>query len=127
LPKKEDWKDLKSIVMVESTREVKKIITKENRFYITSFTAKPELAAHAIRSHWAIENNLHWTLDVAFREDFSSIREKNAVENIGLVRKIGLNLLQTVKKGFKDMSIPRLRKKSGWDNKTLETVLMTKF
>ena len=85
------------------------------------------MAAHAIRSHWAIENNLHWTLDVAFREDDSQIREKNAVENIGLVRKIGLNLLQTVKKGFKDMSIPRLRKKSGWDNKTLETVLMSKI
>jgi predicted transposase YbfD/YdcC len=127
LPKKEDWKDLKSIVMVKSTRETKKNITVENRFYITSLSPQPELAAHAIRSHWAIENNLHWTLDVAFREDASQIREKIAVENIGLVRKIALNLLQTVKKGFKDMSIPRLRKKSGWDNKTLETVLMSKF
>jgi predicted transposase YbfD/YdcC len=127
LPNKDDWKDLKSIVMVQSTRETKKKVTVENRFYITSLSPKPELAAHAIRSHWAIENNLHWTLDVAFREDDSQIREKNAVENIGLVRKIGLNLLQTVKKVFKDMSIPRLRKKSGWDNKTLETVLMSKI
>ena len=127
LPNKDDWKDLKSIVMMQSTRETKKKVTVENRFYITSLSPKPELAAHAIRSHWAIENNLHWTLDVAFREDDSQIREKNAVENIGLVRKIGLNLLQTVKKVFKDMSIPRLRKKSGWDNKTLETVLMSKI
>lgn len=127
LPKKNDWKDLQSIVMVQSTRETKKNVTVENRFYITSLSPKPELAAHAIRSHWAIENNLHWTLDVAFREDASPIREKNAVENIGLVRKIGLNLLQTTKKGFKDMSIPRLRKKSGWDNKTLERVLMSKI
>ena len=127
LPKKEAWKDLKSIVMVKSTREIKNKVTVENRFYITSLSPEPELAAHAIRSHWAIENNLHWTLDVAFREDGSQIREKIAVENVALVRKIALNLLQTVKKGFKDMSIPRLRKKSGWDNKTLETVLMSKF
>jgi predicted transposase YbfD/YdcC len=127
LTKKEDWKDLKSIVMVRSTRETKKNVTVENRFYITNLSPDPKLAAHAIRSHWAVENNLHWTLDVAFREDASPIREKIAVENIGLVRKIALNLLQTVKKGFKDMSIPRLRKKSGWDNKTLETVLMCKF
>lgn len=127
LPKKDDWKDLKSIVMVKSTRETKKNITVENRFYITSLTPQPKLAAHAIRSHWAIENNLHWNLDVVFREDSSSIREKNAVENIGLVRKIGLNLLQSTKQIFKGISIPGLRKKSGWDNKTLETVLMSKF
>ncbi len=127
ITQKEDWKDLKSIVMVRSTRETKKNVTVENRFYITNLSPNPKLAAHAIRSHWAIENNLHWTLDVAFREDSSPIREKIAVENVGLVRKIALNLLQAVKKGFKDMSIPRLRKKSGWDNKTLETVLMSEF
>ncbi len=101
LPKKDDWKDLKSIVLIESTRETKKNITVENRFYITSLSPQPKLAAHAIRSHWAIENNLHWNLDVVFREDSSSIREKNSVENIGLVRKIGLNLLQSAKQIFK--------------------------
>jgi predicted transposase YbfD/YdcC len=127
LPKHGDWKDLKSIVMVQSTREVRKNVTVENRFYITSLASQPELIGRAIRPHWAIENSLHWVLDVTFREDNSRIREKNAAENIGLVRKIALNLLQSVKNGLKDMSIRRLRKKSGWDNKTLETVLMSKY
>jgi predicted transposase YbfD/YdcC len=127
LPKHGDWKDLKSIVMVQSTREVRKNVTVENRFYITSLASQPELIGRATRSHWAIENSLHWVLDVTFREDNSRIREKNAAENIGLVRKIALNLLQSVKNGLKDMSIRRLRKKSGWDNKTLETVLMSKY
>lgn len=127
LPKKDEWKDFKSIVMVQSTREIRKNITVENRFYLTSLSPQPELVGKAIRSHWGIENSLHWVLDVTFREDDSRIKEKNAIENIGLVRKIALNLLQSVKNGFKDMSIRRLRKKSGWDNKTLETVLMANF
>jgi predicted transposase YbfD/YdcC len=127
LPKKDEWKDFKSIVMVQSTREIRKNITVENRFYLTSLAPQPELVGKAIRSHWGIENSLHWVLDVTFREDDSRIKEKNAIENIGLVRKIALNLLQTVKQEFKDMSIRRLRKKSGWDNKTLETVLMSNF
>lgn len=127
LPKKNDWKDFKSIVMVQSTREIKKNITVENRFYVTSLMPQPELVGKAIRSHWGIENSLHWILDVTFREDDSRIKEKNAIENIALVRKIALNLLQTVKQGLKDMSIRRLRKKCGWDNKTLETVLMSNF
>ena len=127
LPKKDEWKDFKSIVMVQSTREVRKKITVENRFYLTSLAPQPELVGKAIRSHWGIENSLHWVLDVTFREDDSRIKEKNAIENIGLVRKIALNLLQSVKQGLKDMSIRRLRKKSGWDNKTLETVLMSNF
>jgi predicted transposase YbfD/YdcC len=126
LEQKNKWKDLKSIVMVESTREIKNIKSKENRFYITSLSPNPRLIAHAIRSHWGIES-LHWVLDVTFCEDDSRIREKNAVENMGLVRKIVFNILQTAKKKFKDMSIRRLRKKSGWDYDTLDTVLNTKL
>jgi len=113
--------------MVKSTREVRKNISVENRFYLTSLPPEPELVGKAIRSHWGIENSLHWILDVTFREDDSRIKEKNAIENIALVRKIALNLLQSVKQGLKDMSIRRLRKKSGWDNKTLESVLMANF
>lgn len=127
LPKIDEWKDIKSIVMVKSTREVRKNISVENRFYLTSLPPEPELVGKVIRSHWGIENSLHWILDVTFREDDSRIKEKNAIENIALVRKIALNLLQSVKQGLKDMSIRRLRKKSGWDNKTLESVLMANF
>lgn len=127
LHQKNEWKDLKSIAMVESTRAIGARITTERRFYITSLTADAKLIAHAIRSHWAIENSLHWVLDVTFREDGSRIREKNAVENIGLVRKMALNLLQNAKKKFKDMSIRRLRKKAGWDDVTLDLILQANF
>jgi len=126
LVQKNKWKDLKSIVMVESTREIKNEIKKEKRFYITSLSPQPKLIAHAIRSHWGVES-LHWVLDVTFNEDASRIREKNAVENMGLVRKIVFNILQNAKKKFKDMSIRRLRKKAGWDHNTLDVVLKTQL
>ena len=123
LNQKKEWKDLKSIVMVESTRDFGDKVTTEKRFYITSLSPDPKNIAHAIRAHWAIENSLHWVLDVTFREDDSRVREKNAVENMGLVRKIVFNMLQCAKKKFKDMSIRRLRKNAGWDNKTLNLIL----
>jgi len=63
--------------------------------------ADAKLVASAIRFHWGIENGLHWVLDVTLREDNSRIREKIAVENIALVRKITLNLLQIAKKKFR--------------------------
>jgi predicted transposase YbfD/YdcC len=127
LTQKNEWKDLKSIAMVESIREMGDKVSIERRFYITSLAADAKLTAHAIRSHWAIENSLHWILDVTFREDDSRIREKSAVENIGLVRKIALNLLQSAKKKFKEMSIRRLRKKAGWDDATLDLILQADF
>jgi len=87
LSQKDEWKDLKSVVMIESIREIGVKSTTENRFYITILPADAKLVANAIRSHWGIENGLHWVLNVTLREDNSRIREKIAVENIGLVRK----------------------------------------
>jgi len=80
-----------------------------------------------LRSHWAIENSLHWVLDVTLREDNSRIRKDNAPENMAMVRHIILNLLQGAKKKFKEMSIKRLQKKAGWGEKTLDLILMQKF
>jgi len=83
--------------------------------------------AEAIRSHWAVENSLHWILDVTLRKDDSRVRKDHAPENMAMVRHIILNMLQNTKKKFKDMSIKRLQKKAGWGDSTLDMILMADF
>jgi len=88
------WTGLRSIVMVESTREMGDKRTVEKRFYISSLEPDSTQIAQAIRSHWAIENQLHWCLDVTFNEDLSRIRRDYAPENLNIVKKIAMNLLR---------------------------------
>jgi predicted transposase YbfD/YdcC len=98
------WRDLKSLIMVEATREIKEQHTTEWRYYLSSLAPNAERAAQVIREHWGIENSLHWVLDVAFNEDNSRVRIGHAPENMALVRKITHNLLQqekTLKRGVK--------------------------
>lgn len=97
IPKDTPWKNLSTIIRVESTREFKnsdKPIEKATRYYISSMKANSKIFQKAIRSHWAIENKLHWTLDVAFSEDNSRKRTKNAAQNFSILTKIALNLLK---------------------------------
>lgn len=124
LEQKPDWKDLKTIAMVESTVIVGNQTRTEQRYFISSLNANAKELAEAIRSHWAIENSLHWVLDVTLGEDSSRIRKDHAPENMAMVRHITLNLLQNAKKQFKDMSIKRLQKKAGWGDSTLDLILM---
>lgn len=98
------WRDLQSLILVESKREIKEQCTIELRYYLSSLPANAERAAKAVREHWGVENSLHWLLDVAFHEDDSRVRVGNAPENLALVRKITQNLLQqekTCKRGVK--------------------------
>jgi predicted transposase YbfD/YdcC len=88
------WPGMQSVVMVESMRHVGDSCTSEKRFYISSLAPDSALLARAIRSHWEIENRLHWCLDVTFREDASQIRIAHAPENLNLIRKIAMNLLR---------------------------------
>jgi predicted transposase YbfD/YdcC len=100
----DQWRDLKSLVMVEARREIKEQQTTELRYYLSSLAPHAERAAQAIREHWGVENSLHWVLDVAFNEDRSRVRIGHAPENLALVRKITHNLLQqekTLKRGVK--------------------------
>ena len=120
LDSKNQWSNLCSIIKLESTRIIKDKVTKEVRYYITSLDAKAKKLLFAIRSHWSIENSLHWTLDMTFREDESRIRKKNAPENISIVRHFVLNLLR---KADEKISIRRRRKKAGWSDEYLENVL----
>lgn len=78
----------------------------------------------SIRSHWAVENKLHWTLDVAFSEDASRKRNKNAAQNYSVLLKIALNLLKNEKTEKQGVKGKRL--KAGWDNKYLLKVLQIK-
>src|SRR5690606_33452116 len=94
------WKGLKSVVKIESTREIKnsdRAPETATRYYITSMEAKAEDFQKAIRAHWGIENKLHWTLDVAFCEDASRKRTGNSAQNFSILNKIALNLLKNEK------------------------------
>jgi predicted transposase YbfD/YdcC len=88
------WVGMKSVAMVESMRQTGDTVTSEKRYYISSLDPDSEKLAHAIRSHWEIENRLHWCLDVTFNEDASRIRTDHAPENLNIVRKIAMNLLR---------------------------------
>ena len=99
----------------------------EQRYFISSLPPNAKQLAEAIRSHWAVENSLHWILDVTLREDDSRVRKDHAPENMAMVRHIILNMLQNTKKKFKDMSIKRLQKKAGWGDSTLDMILMADF
>ena len=72
------WEGLKRVVMIESIRQTESGVSLEKRHYISSLAPASEKLAHAIRSHWEVENRLHWCLDVTFGEDASRIREDHA-------------------------------------------------
>jgi len=128
LEDKDKWAGLNTIAMIESTRTIKDKTTKETRLFIASLPQNAELCASVVRSHWGIENSLHWVLDVVFREDDSRIREGNAAENMAIIRHTALNMLQNAKnKEDKPISIKALRKKAGWGNNSLSKILTSKF
>jgi predicted transposase YbfD/YdcC len=87
---KELWTNLKSVIKITSIREMNAVVTKEERFYISSLNQTADYFNTAIRNHWAVENNLHWVLDVQFNEDKSRKRKDNAAENFAIVRRFAL-------------------------------------
>lgn len=95
IPSSAQWLGLKSIVMINSCRKLKDKITEDIRFYITSTEPNAKQTLHAVRQHWGIENSLHWTLDVTFREDESRIRKEASPENFAILRHIALNIIKS--------------------------------
>jgi len=113
----ERWKGLSTVIRVESTRIVRGSTSIETRHYISSRNLTAKQALHAVRSHWSIENGLHWVLDTAFREDESRIRAGNAAANFSALRALALSLLKQ-RKDVK-VGIKIKRSKAGWDDSFL--------
>jgi predicted transposase YbfD/YdcC len=123
LKKNHSWAKLTSIIKVESqcTCVVTGETSSDNRYFISSLAGDAKSLAYAIRQHWGIESQLHWSLDMTFREDYSRVRKDHAQENLSILRRIALNLLKrdkSVKIGLKGK-----RLNAGWDNNYLLSLL----
>jgi predicted transposase YbfD/YdcC len=111
------WPGLRSVLAVESIRSVNGASSKvetEIRYFLSSCPDGPAVLGQAVRAHWAVENALHWVLDVTFREDDSRVRDRTAARNLAMLRKIALNLVgrdQTTK-----ASVRAKRKKAAWND-----------
>ena len=107
------WPGLASVAKVSSERTLKGKTTHEVRYYLCSFEAEAAKVLHAVRTHWEVENKLHWTLDVVFNEDQHDYAERQGAENMSVLRQFALNLLrQDESKG----SLKGKRKKAAWDD-----------
>ena len=117
----DDWKQLNSIVLVESTRIVNNKESFHKRIYMSSLTDdSPEKYANLIRGYWGIENGLHWHLDLTFREDDSRVRRDNGPMNLNIFRKFGLFLLTHEPS---KISLKRKRKKAARDDSFMIEIL----
>jgi predicted transposase YbfD/YdcC len=119
-----DWTGLTSVALIESERHIGEEVSTERRYILSSLPADD--ASHllgTVRTHWAVETSLHWTLDMAFREDDSRVRKDFAPENLAMLRQVALNLLkqgQRIRyddgKEKKTPGIKARRKMAGWDH-----------
>lgn len=118
-----EWKSMTSIIRIESERDFKnkELVENATRYYISSADKTPEEFLHIIRSHWGVENKLHWMLDVAFAEDFNRKRAGHASQNFSLINKIALTLLKKDK--TKKVGVKSKRKGAAWDEDYLLTIL----
>jgi predicted transposase YbfD/YdcC len=108
--------------VVRAERRIGEKVETESRYYILSKALPAAQFGHAVRSHWRIENCVHWVLDTAFREDESRVRAGYAAENLATLRHMALNLLKKhpSKKGS---SIRTRRLRAGWDTNYLRRLL----
>jgi predicted transposase YbfD/YdcC len=117
-----EWQDLRSIAMIQAERQCGEENTASRRYFISSLASDAEKLLYAIRTHWGIENKVHWVLDMVFREDDSRIRKGNGTENFAVLRHIALNLLKR-ETSAKRRSLKGKRKKAAWDEAYLLKVL----
>lgn len=108
------WPGLQAIGRVEAERRIGEERSREQRYYLLSARLAARVFGEATRSHWGIENQVHWVLDVAFHEDQGRIRAGHAAENFAVLRHLALNLLR--QQQAKHLSLKAKRKKAGWDN-----------
>lgn len=115
------WPGLRSVGMVESTRTADGTTTTEQRYFASSIEVDAETLARAVRGHWGVENGLHWTLDVAFREDESRSRVGHVAANLSVVRRVAATLIKDEPSGKGGVQTRRMR--AAWDDAYRERVL----
>ena len=120
LQERHAWPGLRSVIMVESTRELSDKTEREIRFYITSLVLIANQIAPLVRDHWAVENSLHWVLDMVFRDDECRLRTNHAPANFATLKHMALNLIRRAK--TKD-SIRLRRKVAAWDDEFLVSLV----
>ena len=117
----QDWVGLQSLGMVERQRTVAGKTTVEVHYYLTSLAGDGQQFGEAVRTHWSVENGLHWVLDVAFQEDQSRLRRDHAAENFAVLRHLALSLLRQETTCTNGIKVKRL--KAAWDDEYLTRVL----
>jgi predicted transposase YbfD/YdcC len=117
------WPGLRTVLAVESIRSLNSApkVESEIRYFLSSCRDDPAILGQAIRSHWAIENALHWVLDVTFREDDSRVRDQRAARNFAVLRKIALNLVGRDRSA--KASVRAKRKKAAWNDRYMLQLL----
>ncbi len=110
------WPGLRTVLAIETLRSTNGTpkVEAEIRYFLSSCRDDPVVLGRAIRQHWAIENALHWVLDVTFREDDSRVRDQHAARNLAVLRKIAINLVG--RDGSTKASVRARRKRAAWDN-----------
>jgi predicted transposase YbfD/YdcC len=120
LQERHHWPGLKAVVMVESTREMAGKVEQETRYYITSLAILAQLLGPVVRSHWAIENTLHWVMDMVFRDDECRVRTDHAPANFTTIKHMAINLLR---RPPGKQSLRGRRKAAGWDDEFLASLV----
>lgn len=120
LQERHAWPGLKAIVMVESTREIGDTIVQETRFYITSLLLLAHCLGPIVRSHWAVENSLHWVMDMIFRDDECRVRTDHAPANFTTIKHMALNL---IRRAPGKHSFRLKRKVAAWDDEFLASLI----
>ena len=116
------WKNLKSVGMVENTREIDGKKSVQRKYYILDIDITAEKFAEITRNHWQIENGLHWILDVHFKEDFSTSKKDNSIFNLSLLRKICYNLIK-LDDSFGKISFKKKLNRYNFDFRLLENLI----
>lgn len=111
---KSNWKDLTSLIEVTSRRTIGEKTTEERRFYLSNLELKPERAGKIVRSHWSIENQLHWIMDVNFEEDASLASTGNAAENLAALKRLSSTMIRIDLKGVRGTA--QRRRQAAWDD-----------
>ena len=120
-----EWQGLQSVVKVHARRQKDGEVSEKSRYFLSSLASDARHLLKVVRTHWSIENELHWVLDIAFREDESRIRKDHGPENFAVLRHIALNLVK--QEQTQKASIKGKRLKAGWDEDYLLKILSGLF